>query len=74
MFSKFQLLFLKLISENSAGVGGVFGGVDAYSPENIDNVDTKVSMSIAGSKISKKKKKLKSKKPLVIRRTFPKGL
>jgi hypothetical protein len=62
MFNKFQQLFLKLMSENTAGPGGVFGSGDAWSPENQSSIDTRATMSIVNWKNKKKKNRLTKRK------------
>lgn len=64
MSTKFQQLFLQIMEDNAAGVGGVFGNADAYADP--DKLDTKFSMAIAGKSIKGGRKK--NKKMLLIRR------
>lgn len=49
-----QQLIENILENNAAGVGGVFGSQNAYSPENIDKLDTKFAMAITGTKKKKK--------------------
>jgi hypothetical protein len=65
MSTKFQQLFQQIMEDNS--VGGALGTTDAWSPTNIDKVDTRATMSVVGK--NKKKKKF----PLIKRR-LPGGL
>jgi hypothetical protein len=58
------------MEDNSAGVGGVFGSVDAWGPENIDKVDTRATMSV----VNWGKKKNKNKKFPVIKRKMTREL
>jgi hypothetical protein len=62
MSDQFQQLFLKLMQENTAGPGGVFGDVNAWSAENQNSVDTRATMSIVNWKNKKKKNKLTKRK------------
>jgi len=73
MSTKFQQLLNQIYENlNCAGTGGSFGSNNVYgNPEEFEKQDTKAVMSIAGSKISKRKKKLKTKKSSIIRRTLP---
>lgn len=56
MFNKFQQLFLQIMENNCAGPGGVFGPNDAWSPENVNNNDTRATMSVVNWKKKKRKK------------------
>lgn len=74
MSTKFQQLLDQIYENlNSAGAGGSFGPTNVYgNPEEFDKQDTKAAMSVAGSTISKnKRKKLKSKKIPIIKRRLP---
>lgn len=68
MTNKFQLLVNKILENNAAGVGGVFGSTSAYGNSVFSsdpaNLDTKTSMAITGKPSKNKKKK---KFPLIRR-------
>ena len=79
MFNKFQQLVSGLLKEmNVSGEGGVFGTPAEASfnpPDNITSGDTIQrgdARNVYGG-VSKKTKKRKKKKPLVIKRTLPKN-
>ena len=65
MSTKFQQLFQQIMEDNT--VAGVLGTTSAWSADNIDDTDTRATMSIVGK--NKKKKKF----PLIKRR-LPGGL
>lgn len=65
MSTKFQQLFQQILEDNT--VGSALGASDAWTPSNIDKIDTRATMSITGK--GKKKKKF----PLIKRR-LPGGL
>lgn len=80
MFNKFQQLINSILENmNVSGAGGAFGTPAEASfnpPDNITSGDTIArgdARNIYGGVFTKSKKKKKSKKPLVIKRTLPKN-